>query len=106
MSRADLQPTSANSARFLLELANDAGASATYRAQITTADATYEGTATLTDDGSAQVAIEGAGDVLVAKLQMFGKLVARAAGKRREDGMPPWPPRITRWRPVAEGGDE
>ncbi len=97
MSRADLQPTSANSARFLLERTSDSGARASYRAQIVTADATYDGTATLGDDGHVELEI-AAPDELVAKLEMFAKLLARGAAKRREDGLPAWPARVLRWR--------
>ena len=102
MSRADLPQTSANSARFLLELVQDTGASASYRAAIATAGTTFDGTATLRDDGSVELAIAGAGDALVAKLQMFAKLVARGAAKRRDEGMPVWPARVTRWRPTGD----
>jgi hypothetical protein len=105
MYRADLPQTSANSARFLLELAPGAGASGTsasYRVQIATADTTFDGTASLRDDGSVELAIAGAGEALVGKLQMFAKLVARGAAKRREEGMPVWPARITRWRPTGD----
>jgi hypothetical protein len=98
-----LQPTSANSARFGFELVHDGGASATYRVKIETAGATYEGTAALADDGSADVALGGADAALVAKLHMFGKLIARGVAKRREDGLVPWPRHILRWRPTGEG---
>ena len=90
MSRADLQPTSANSARFLLERTADAGARASYRAEIVTAEATYAGTAELGDDGTVALA-------------MIAKLPARSAAKKREDGLPPWPARVLRWRGPGRG---
>jgi len=99
MSRADLQPTSANSARFLLERTADSGARASYRAEIVTAEATYAGTAELGDDGTVSLAIDAPAG-LRAKLEMFGKLLARGAPKRRDDGLVVWPERLTRWRPV------
>jgi hypothetical protein len=34
---------------------------------------------------------------------MVAKLTARAAGKKREDGMPPWPARVLRWRGPGRG---
>jgi hypothetical protein len=103
MSRADLLPTSANSARFLLERLQvaEGGTRASYRAAILTADKTYEGTATLGDDGSTELALEGASAELFGKLQMFAKLLARGAAKRRIDGLAVWPARVQRWRPTA-----
>jgi len=104
MSPADLQPTSANSARFLLERTADHGARASYRAAILTADTTFEGTATLCDDGSVELAIEAPAE-LADKLHMFAKLLARGATKRRDDGLVVWPARLLRWRPT-ETDDE
>ena len=103
MSRADLLPTSANSARFMLERTGDHGARASYRAEIVTAEVTYAGTATLGDDGAVELAID-APEELAGKLGMFAKLLARGAAKRREDGLAVWPERLTRWRPTE--GDE
>lgn len=96
----DLTPT--EGARFLLERQHEDGARAVYKAAIYTPDATYEGTATLTDDGS--VALEViAPEELADMLTMVAKLTARAAGKKREDGMPPWPARVLRWRGPGRG---
>ncbi|MGE5184053.1 MAG: hypothetical protein ACM31C_18410 [Acidobacteriota bacterium] len=101
-----MPPTSGNSglapeagARFLLELdsAGDA-ASAAYRVAIYTPGEVYEGTATLDDEGGVTLAIDAPAP-LVERLEMFAKLTARAAGKRREDGLPAWPARVLRWRP-------
>jgi hypothetical protein len=109
MSRAGLPPTSVSDelaptdgARFLLER-QDAGdgARASYRAAIYTPDATYEGRAELGDDGAADVAID-APEALAGKLVMFARLLARGAAKRRDDGLPPWPARVLRWRRADE----
>jgi len=94
-----LPPTSVNNgARFELALEHDDGPRATYRAAIHTPDQTYECRAVLADDGT--VALElAAPPALVAKLEMFAKLTARGASKRREDGLAAWPARVLRWRP-------
>lgn len=86
-------------ARFLLERTSDGGARATYRAAIYTPDAVYASTATLDEDGGVELAPTGAPGDLDDRLAMFAKLTARGAAKRRGDGLPPWPARVTRWRP-------
>ena len=86
---------------MLLERTSDAG---DYRAAIYTPTATYEGTASLREDGSAEVVIAGAPDELVDALRMLAKLTARGAGARRTDGMPVWPARVLRWRGPGRGG--
>jgi len=40
---------------------------------------------------------------LVEVMQMLAKLTARGAAKKREDGFPPWPARVTRWRGPGRG---
>ncbi|HTR54026.1 MAG TPA: hypothetical protein VMJ10_25205 [Kofleriaceae bacterium] len=95
----DLTPT--EGARLLLERTGDGGE---YRAAIYTPAATYEGTATLHEDGGADVAIAGAPDELVDALRMLAKLTARGAAARRADGMPVWPARVLRWRGPGRGG--
>jgi len=97
----DLTPS--EGARLLLERESEAGARAQYRAAIYTPDAAYEGHATLDEDGSADVAIAGAPAELVAALQMLAKLTARAARKKREDGLAPWPARVLRWKGPGRG---
>ncbi len=94
-----MPPTSVNNgARFELVLEHADGPRATYRATITTPDQSYEGRAVLADDGA--VALElAAPAALAGKLEMFAKLTARGASKRREDGLAPWPARVLRWRP-------
>lgn len=96
-----LTPT--EGARFQLERERDDGASARYRTSIFTPTATYEGHATLTDDGAVVIESPGTPEDLVATLHMFAKLTARSAAKKREDGLPPWPARVTRWRGPGRG---
>jgi hypothetical protein len=101
VTNAPLTPT--EGARFLLEREQDDGTRARYRAAIYTPDATYEGHATLTDDGSVEIEAAGAPDELFSTLQMLAKLTARSAAKKREDGLPPWPARVLRWRGPGRG---
>ncbi len=96
-----LTPT--EGARFLLERQQDHGESADYRAAIYTKDRTYEGRATLVDDGTATVDVPDAPEDLVAMLAMLAKLTARASRKKREEGLPPWPARVLRWRGPGRG---
>ena len=100
--RDSLTPT--EGARFLFEREREEqeGARATYRTTIYTPDATYDGTATLSDDGSFTVSTK-APDELRATLEMLAKLTARSATKKREDGLAPWPARILRWRGPGRG---
>jgi hypothetical protein len=96
-----LTPT--EGARFLLEREQDHGASARYRAAIFTPQETYEGAATLRDDGTFEIEAPGAPEELFSTLQMLAKLTARSAAKKREDGLPPWPARVLRWRGPGRG---
>lgn len=100
MSEA-LTPT--EGARFLLERLAEQEGGAEYRATIFTPEATYAGTAQLREDGSAEVVIGGAPAELVEVMQMLAKLTARGAAKKREDGFPPWPARVMRWRGPGRG---
>ena len=95
MSR-DLHPT--DGARYLLERELELDGGARYRVAIYTRDAVFMGAVTLGDDGSVELGPTGAPDELHARLAAIAKLVARDAGKLRDDGMPPWPQRILRWR--------
>ena len=85
-------------ARFLLERERDDGARAEYRAVIFPPDATYRGRATHDDGGGVALAAAGAPAELADMLQMIAKLTARAAARRRDDGLPAWPARVLRWR--------
>jgi len=87
-----------NGARFELVLEHADGPRATYRAAITTPDKVFEGRAVLGDDGAVALELEAPAE-LSGKLEMFAKLTARGASKRREDGLAAWPARVLRWRP-------
>jgi hypothetical protein len=93
----DLHPT--DGARYLLERDGDGdGATARYRAVIYTRDAAFPTTVVLGDDGGVELGPSGAPDELHARLVSLARLVARDAARLRDDGMPPWPQRILRWR--------
>lgn len=93
----DLHPS--DGARYLLERdgAGDA-ATARYRAAIYTPGEVFTAEAVLGDDGGVQLGPTGAPDELHARLASIARLVARDAARLRDDGMPPWPQRILRWR--------
>jgi hypothetical protein len=92
----ELRPTAG--ARYLLErTGGEEDERGAYRAVVFTPDATYAGTAVLAEDGVAEVTID-APEELAATLAMLAKLTARAAPKRREDGLPLWPARVLRWK--------
>ena len=98
----DLHPSAG--ARYLLErLGAGNDGNAVYRAAIFTPTATYEGRATLADDGSVELELAGAPAELREHLDMLAKLTARGAAKKRADGMPPWPARVLRWRGPGRG---
>jgi hypothetical protein len=92
-------------ARFLLEIVGDDGTRARYRAAVLTPEARFDYDAVLVDDGTATLAVRGAAAPaeLEAGLQMLAKLTARSAPKKREDGLPPWPHRLLRWRGPGRG---
>lgn len=99
---ARLRPT--DGARFLLELERADGARARYRAWILTPGEQFAFVATLDEDGGCELVRddgEGVADApgeLMTMLAQIGKLTARAAKGKREDGLAPWPPRVLRWR--------
>lgn len=111
-SRADLLLTSVSNSlqptagvRLLLERIGESNAnavSASYRAAIFTPISIFEGRAELREDGSVSLAIAADSDD-VAAIEMLAKLTARAAAKRRSDGLPPWPSRVLRWRGPGRG---
>jgi hypothetical protein len=93
----DLHPS--DGARYLLERDGPGdGATARYRATIYTPGEAFTAEAVLGDDGSVELAPTGAPDELHARLASIARLVARDAARLRDDGMPPWPQRILRWR--------
>ena len=87
----------------MLERIAEREGGAEYRATIFTPDATHAGTAELGEDGTATVLIATAPAELVEVMQMLAKLTARSAAKKREDGFPPWPARVLRWRGPGRG---
>ena len=109
MCPADLPPTSVNDARlqagarFTLTRTADHGSRADYAVLVETVEGRHTGSAVLVDDGTATVESPGLPEELLATLQMIAKLVARSAPKKREDGLPPWPQRVSRWRGPGRG---
>lgn len=79
------------------------GSSARYDATIATPAITYRAELTLRDDGEVTLAFVGdkAPEAFEKALAMFAKLTARSAPARREEGVPVWPARVTRWRPTT-----
>lgn len=98
-----LTPTAG--ARYVLDREQelDGGVRARYRATIYTPTETLVGSAILSDDGSVELTAEGVSEELLKMLEMFAKLTARSAAKKREDGLPPWPSRVQRWRGPGRG---
>jgi hypothetical protein len=92
-------------ARFLFDLASDDGATARYRAAVLTPDERFDYDAVLGDDGSVAMTERGAAapQALEDALRMIARLTARSAPKKREDGLPPWPHRVLRWRGPGRG---
>ncbi|HTE53605.1 MAG TPA: hypothetical protein VK698_22270 [Kofleriaceae bacterium] len=89
-------------ARLLLErraIAADQS-SATYRAAVITPDERFDYDAVLRSDGTAQLTALGtpASPEWEERLVNHARQAARAADRRRADHLPPWPPRLLRWR--------
>ena len=97
---SDLTPT--EGARFLFERERADDAGARYKVTIYTPDAAFAGNARLGFDGSVLLEVEAPPE-LVQTAEMFAKLTARAAQKQQDDGMPPWPARVLRWRGPGRG---
>jgi len=97
----DLHPT--EGARLLLERHREAGARATYKVAIYTPTEVFESMAVLADDGAIELQPTGAPAELHAALEMLARLTARAAAKRRVDGLGAWPARVLRWRGTGRG---
>jgi hypothetical protein len=100
ISVSDLTPT--EGARFLFERERDDADGARYRVAIYAPDATFSGGAQLGFDGSVVLTIDAPAE-LRAAAEMFAKLTARVAQKQLDDGMPPWPARVLRWRGPGRG---
>ncbi len=77
--------------------------SARYDATIATPAITYRAELTLRDDGEVSLTFVGdkPPEPFEKALAMFAKLTARSAPARREEGVPVWPARVTRWRPTT-----
>jgi hypothetical protein len=89
--------------RFLFERGREDATGAGYRLVVYTPTQTFEGNAALGFDGGVAVELAGAPAELAAMAEMFAKLTARSAAKLRDDGMPPWPARVLRWRGPGRG---
>lgn len=101
----DLRPT--EGARFLLERSSPdkVGKTASYRATIHTPDGDHAYTLALDDDGGASLTAAGgsAGAALEERLLDLARSAARAASRRRAEGILPWPDRIQKWRGPGRG---
>ena len=101
----DLHPT--EGVRLLLqrdEVGTDAQ-SARYQATIFTVKETFTYSAELSLDGAATLLAEGpaATPEDEDKLSKLAKSTARAAKRKLADKLPPWPPRVLRWRGPGRG---
>lgn len=103
-----LTPTAG--ARFVLERRAADADGARYDGRILTPDATFAFDVRLEPGGEPQLAPRAADvdagpapDELVRGLAMFARLTARGVARRVEDGLPPWPARVTRWRGPGRG---
>lgn len=78
-------------------------ASARYTGEIATPSVTYRADLLLREDGTFDLTWvgEAAPESMHKQLSMFAKLTARSAPARREEGVPIWPARVTRWRPTT-----
>jgi hypothetical protein len=98
-----LTPTAG--ARFVLERVTATSSSATYRGRILTPEATFDYDVAVTAGAEPSLTPRAAAPAELEKtLAMIARLTARGAGKRAEDGLPPWPERVTRWRGPGRGG--
>lgn len=99
----DLHPT--EGARYLLELTAGDEQRATFHGAIFTPEECFDYDVELDADGSYQLDARGvgAGAELEKRLGNFARQLARAARGNVEDGLPPWPQRILRWRGPGRG---
>jgi len=100
----DLHPE--EGARYLFE--RDEGAeeeAATYSAAIYTPDQRFEYRVVVRLDGDFETSPEGppAEAELAKRLDRFARQIARAAQGKLDDGLPPWPARVLRWRGPGRG---
>jgi hypothetical protein len=104
-------PYPSEGAKLLLERQRvaDDGERADYTASIYLPDRRYDFDARLAMDGSAELSPrednpDPTPDPAIAKaLTNIAKSIARAAKRKRDEGLPPWPHRINRWRGPGRG---
>lgn len=72
-----------------------------YAVTVATSAASYHGEAVLSADGAVALSPldPATPPELRAQLEIFARLLARAAPARIADGLPVWPERVQRWRP-------
>ncbi|MEM9487513.1 MAG: hypothetical protein AAGC55_00145 [Myxococcota bacterium] len=101
-----LHPT--EGARFLFERQSEAEdhTSAVYLAAVYTPDQVYRYRVDMMLDGSVSIAMQdrSAGEKLDKTLTALARMMARTAGKKLADELPPWPHRVLRWRGPGRGG--
>jgi len=99
----DLHPS--EGARFLLELGAGDEQRATYRGAIFTPEARFDYDVELDADGGYTLTARGDGAPaeLDKRLGNFARQLARAARGNLDDGLPPWPQRVLRWRGPGRG---
>jgi hypothetical protein len=89
-------------ARLLLERESVAAdqSSASYRAAVITPEARFDYRAVLRADGTVELAPVGepAAPAWEERLANHARQAARSAERRLADKLPPWPPRLLRWR--------
>jgi len=105
---SDLHPT--EGIRLLLTLAKDhegecGSATVKYDAAIYTTDSQFLYLATLSDDGTVALVAESqsANEPDEKQLRNICASIARAAKRKRNDDLPPWPARVLRWRGPGRG---
>lgn len=94
-------------AKLLLERqsTSEDASRAEYRGHIYTPERRYDLRVSLDTSGEAELAPIGerAQPELAKALENIAKSIARAAARKHEDGLPPWPRRIHRWRGPGRG---
>ena len=77
-------------------------ASAVYRGAVFTPEQSYLYLLTLSMDGSAVLEVSGdnASEQHAEQLRKIAKSTARAAKRKQDEKLPPWPLRVLRWRAV------
>ena len=100
-------PYPSEGAKLLLERAriDDDGERAEYLASVFTPTRRYDYDAVLGLDGRAALTPRGdRPDAALEKaLSNIAKSVARAARRKRDESLPPWPHRVNRWRGPGRG---